>query len=85
MTEDVQKDGCNAEEVVTEDAENDVGNAEEEDTEGMDNNNENNTENDTQLNEKKDKLPRIHHLPLSPYSPTYLSIFPHPHARPHYL
>ena len=40
----------NAEDNVTEDTEKDVCNAEEDDTEGTDNNNENNVENDTQLN-----------------------------------
>ena len=62
---------------MSEDAEKDVCNAEEEDTEGTDSNEENNAESDTQLNQKNYKL-----LPLSPYYPTYLFPFSHPHSPP---
>ena len=65
---------------MTEEAEKEMCNAEEEDTEGTDSNEENNAESDTQLNQKNYKLPRIHQLPLSPYSTTYLSPFPYPHV-----
>ena len=61
----------NAEDNATKQAEKDVGNAEEEDIEGMDSNDENSTRDDTHLKNKNGKLPRIHQLPLSPYSPTY--------------
>ena len=58
-----------------------MGNAEKDDTKSTDNNDKNNAENDTHLNEKNGKLPRIHQLPLSTYSPTYVSLFPRPHAQ----